>query len=277
MVDKKKIAVWGSSTFQYMHPYFRQLAYAFEVRDIFLGGKGGEEIDATAARIGAIPLKLKVPAKIVPKNGPSEVIVMQKVIDPDIKAFSGILNGVHGVLKYSIRSSTKYFFVRSKEGEAVHCPDYYEFMPDSLRYRDAMVLINVGKNNLSRGNDDVHSSQYVLSRTRQICDWLPTKKFIVVGHFVNSNSSAVNAGKVHDLNYRLKTTYGERFFDIQDYLMSSEVWSDISIAPTLDDINDQITGVLARSLSRDPQHLNESGSKAVTDRLGELMIRIFDI
>ncbi|HIF6303829.1 TPA: hypothetical protein ACX3LH_006257, partial [Klebsiella michiganensis] len=53
----------------------------------------------------------------------------------------------------------------------------------------------------------------------------------------------------------------------QDYICSSQIWTDTGITPTTDDLAMQTVGYKPTSLSADSAHLNTTAHKAVVEHV----------
>ncbi|MEE9887829.1 hypothetical protein IV507_18540 [Acinetobacter nosocomialis] len=276
--DVKKFAVWGSSTIEFSHDQWLSTANSLGISDVFLGGKGGEAAEEICARQGSVPAKIKIPSgTLLGTIANQPVNVTNFYINSNfLKPFSGTLNGVRGTLSYNTNSPTTYYFTRTQAGSdiAVNPDKEFEFIPDSLSYRNSVCLINIGKNNLTNGDARYNSPEYVFEYTKKAYEFMkPYYKFVLVlGHFVDSWGPEEAKQRVLTCNQMLKEEYGELYYDLQSYLMSSEVWVDTGITPSQTDLNMQADNRKPESLSTDGAHMNTAANIQVAKKVKEMFI-----
>ena len=268
--DMNKFAIWGSSVTDpnfWPRPQWDLVPKHFGVTDIYLGGKAGETADQISSRIGAKPVKLKIVGGVIPESGAVNVETDYPLYNRAVLlSFSGTLNGVHGKLSYNANSSTEFTFTRTNSGNAINITETHPFIPDATSYKNAVIMMNVGKNGISAGRE---SADYVYQRNVEIMNFFSplTKRVLIIGQFVNggeTNQSVINA--IHDVNSLLKARYGKLFFDIQEYITSDQVWLDAGITPTQSDLDSQENGQKPPSLSTDGGHFNDIGNKTISEK-----------
>lgn len=270
--DLNKISFWGSSTFEYMNDELSKIAQDLNFNQVYLGGKGGEQIEQISARMGAHPANLSIASGKIPASGSVEVSV-DWVTNINLQTYSGVLNGIAGTLAYDATSSTKHIFTRSSAGSEVTVTGSKPFIPDTQNYRDSVCVINAGKNNLISTISSINSAQRVFDRTIEMYDYLKPhfKCVIVVGHFVSSNQVGDSITRVLDCNTLLKNRFGELYYDLQAYLMSPQVWIDTNITPTQTDLDQQAAGLKPTSLSKDNNHMNTAANIAFANQLKSML------
>lgn len=270
-----KMATWGSSTFQYADPFFQTMASDLGVTDFIGGGVGGEKLDSTMARMGSKIASFQVDGGVIPAGTESVWLIPPwGPVEHKFGTTTGTLNGVHGTIGYYSNQPLRYRFNRTVAGEAVPSPGSYPFTPDEISYRDAVVLLNLGKNNITNADASINTVDYIVSNTVDAFTWLSplVKRAIVVGHFANNNSSQGIIDKVAEVNRQLSTKFVEYFYDINAYVMGPDIWIDTGITPTASDLEAQADGRLALSLARDVQHLNDTATAAVVNNIKEDII-----
>ncbi|WP_407509377.1 pyocin knob domain-containing protein [Acinetobacter baumannii] len=137
--------------------------------------------------------------------------------------------------------------------------------------RDAVHIFNIGKNNITAGS----SAETVIAATVSMVDYIKdvgNDEFIVVGHFIDRGYPADKKEVVRLINAELKSKYGLKYFDLQDYLMSSQIWIDIGITPTDDDLAKQQAGELAVSLSKDSGHVSKAVNNLFVNKIKERLV-----
>ncbi len=226
---------------------------------MYNGGQGGELITHHAARSGAVPALVTVPNGTIPASGTVNVTVENfTALRLDrVGSFTGTLFGVAGTLSYG---SGGMRFTRASSGSVVRVPDRVPFMPAGDQYRDRFTLINAGKNTLV---EPPYDSAQVIEYTRRMAAHAPART-VVMGHWIdrdetdNGTISAIQA-----VNAQYAIDYGERFIDVQRFLTSRFLWYVTGITPTNADLQAQMLGRKAPSISADTYHLNDAGYAAV--------------
>lgn len=140
-------------------------------------------------------------------------------------------------------------------------------MPNLARYKRSISVIQAGKNNLQYGyaSQTANAKNSYDEIVKQIELVQPDARYIVLGHHVNYGvTEAVKSG-VLEVNTYLKNKYKNRYVDIQNWLMSSQVWVDLGITPTSADLAAQSNGWIPPSISSDGVHLDTFASDYYVD------------
>lgn len=262
--DFTNFSVWGSSSAAAMHGHFSTLSAELGCTNFTGGAKGGERIPHHSARMGARPAKICFTEGIIPSSTiPIEVLhnLGSKSSGlAQLKAFTGIVNGVLGTLSYSADTTSGIVFTRASEGEAVVLDStlYYSFIPETNSLDNAGYgVLWVGKNDI--GWSAMHPEE-ILQRTIEMYSYYKAAfpRVLVVGLWANSSWEGWKLNACIQLNTLLKEHFGDYFVDINTYLMSPQIWMDSGIAPTNVDLAQQKTKNLPSSLSSDGQHLSSA-------------------
>lgn len=262
--DSTRAAGFGSSTMEGIDPFLGQM-FAKHGVSYYAGGKGGEHAQHIAARMGAVPALVTVDGGQVPASGPVAVTTSNMVLARALRPYTGTLAGIPGELAFREGSPITYTFTRTAAGPARPIPADTPFIPDAGAYRDAVQIINIGKNNIGGANADA----VVIKLTDACFDWLAplAKRCLVVGHFINTGTpaDAVQRDQITAINAAAKARYGRLYIDLSAYLTGKQVWTDTGITPTAEDLAEQALGNKPPSLSRDAAHMNNAaGAAAVT-------------
>jgi len=263
--DTKRVAGWGSSSMEYaVYPF----ATLFESKGAtyFNGGKAGEWGEHIVARMGAVPALLSVAGGNIPASGPVDVTASNMPIQLNMKTFSGTLNGVAGSLAYA--TPGKLVFTRTTSGAVTAVTPDTPLLPDAASYRDATVLLWIGKNNI--GNQ-AGADTNVIKLTDAAFDWLAplAKRALVLGHFADSDTPATGTKRdqILAINTAYANRYGNLYVDVSAYITSPKIWTDMSIAPTQADLDAQAIGNKAPSLSSDNSHFTDAANQAIATNL----------
>lgn len=140
-------------------------------------------------------------------------------------------------------------------------------MPNLARYKRSISIIQTAKNNLQYGSasQTQNAKNSYDEIVRQIELVQPDSRYIVLGHHVNRDvTEAVRSG-VLEVNTYLENKYKNRYVDIQNWLMSSKLWTDLGITPTSADTEAQASGWIPPSVSSDGVHLDTFASDYYVD------------
>lgn len=152
-------------------------------------------------------------------------------------------------------------------------PDGTKFIPEvGPQHRSDVVFLWMGKNDAP-----AYSAESIIQRTDASFDWLApfVKRCLVLGHFHSSNTNPddLEAQTLDEVNGAYKARYGDLFVDVQQYLMSAQVWIDTGITPTSGDLVQQALGQKPASLSADTDHLNNAMYVALNEKIIQPRIR----
>ncbi|TCM62293.1 hypothetical protein EC844_12521 [Acinetobacter calcoaceticus] len=279
---KFKAAILGSSTLELMQNEMSvMLSDNFKFNDIYKGGKSGERVEQIANKFGAIPVKLTFENDKVNAAGSTNVVAnFDGITDLSTEKSTAKIDGAVHVSGEIIEGSFAYYsadstfkFTRLASGIAIDASDEYEFISDYTDYSTSdLLILNAGKNNVGRSEHG--TAEYIADATLRIFKHMQalSKRVIVVSHFSNTVSSDAILKVVNDVNEQYRKQYSSLFFDMNAYLLSSQIWSDTSIIPNSNDIQKQSEGRLPLSLSRDTGgHLNDAANAAVIQKLKQFI------
>lgn len=251
-------AIWGSSSAWYLAPLIASQVQGLYGATTYNGGVSGQGVESIGARLGSRAADLIFPANVVPASGTVEV-----TSTTDFYRFinyAGVVAGVHGRLQRSV-AGDPLRFTRTVAGESVPLVGATPFIPDDgMAHRDSVTLLWMGKNDTSSTGDTAAIVQKVVSYIDEAFNWLAPAnvRALVLGHFINYGSSAAARDQINQINAAHAKRYGPLFVDVQGWLMSPQVWIDLDITPTAQDLSDQADGVIAESLRRDNSHLTDA-------------------
>lgn len=272
--DKKRWSGWGSSSMAGILSQFRERSVELGVENYYSGGKGGEKSDHIAARLGSVPAKLTFPENKIAESGSTEVSSTNLSVSASLQSYTGWITAtdgtrVHGTLS---SSATALSFKRTAAGNSYLVNPDSMFVPEEgPKHRGDTAFLWMGKNNITQPDrviaDTDASYEYFVPLIKRV---------LVMGHFVNGGTPAVSSTRTSLLrvNETHKARYGDTFFDVQEYLMSSALWTDTGITPTAADLEAQAIGNKPESVSSDTGHMNAAGYKAVSNRVKERLVKL---
>ena len=260
--DLSQVYGLGSSSMQGLGPYLESVL-TDTVATFHNEGKSGEVSEEIFARLGSRPALLTVAGGSIPSSGAVGVTASNMGSTQYLKPFSGVLNGVHGVLSWS---GTETVFTRSDSGSAVTVPNGTPFIPDLAEpARKSVAILWAGKNNVTSPTGATRA----IEQTDQAFDWFSpmVKRVLVLGHFVDNDVApdSIRRTNVEQINAAHKARYGDLFVDVAAYLASAQLWIDTGITPTTNDLAQQADGLLPDSVASNPSHLNDAGYQAVAN------------
>lgn len=233
-------------------------------------GIGGENTVTIAGRAGAIPFRVaefEIPTEAIP----TEITFLEekgKSIRPLYQGDTGInpcfIEGVKGCItgEKDEQGAMVYFFTRSEGGEATKVPEGSEVETwASTQFQDYIYVVFMGENH--GWNDDINE----LIRQQQEILSMQEKhkgKYIVVGLPTGT------AEERTELEAALSETYGDKFFNIREY-MSTEALEDAGIKPTDEDVARMAEGMVPTSLLVDHIHFNAKGYRLLGEQVYERM------
>jgi hypothetical protein len=264
---KNTVAFFGSSTISYMQDQLEALFLANGYTNIIKGGQGGEIVENTGARFGSFDCLIE-PVEI-PASGSVNVASNMPVISA-LKAFNGWLGGIHGTLSYS-SANTSLIFTRTTAGEKVVLSEVSKLTPDiNNDIYGGVLIINVGKNNLTNGTSSINNVDLVFNKTVDFVNKMSNvfKRVLILDQFINTDGSQFgSATRIKQYNDKLYEKYGNMVIRSHEYITGSKIWLDTGITPTTVDLEQQSRGEKPTSLSRDSGHLNSAAEAAVISNL----------
>lgn len=264
-----RIVGWGSSSMALIGPAMDSVLSADGIGFVN-EGRGGETSHHTAARIGSLPIPIRVEGGVLPAAG---TVRLQPtgldLVAGFLKPFAGRVAGIEGVVH---GTDDGVFLSRTEPGAPVAAVGN-PFVPHlGAAWRGADSLLWMGKNDLNRGA----SAAEVIDRIDATADWLADggARVVVIGQFTDNGADPQMREKVLAVNAAHAARYGELYLDVQDVLTSPELPALTGLAPTPEDHDERLAGNKPPSLSTDPGHLTMNGSLAVARHVREHLRRL---
>lgn len=232
-------------------------------------GVGGEATNTIMGRAGSI--SFEVGAFTVPaERSPIEITLSSSngsSVSPLIQGDGGInpviIDGIKGTLSVKQDSRTHYFFQRSEPGNAVSIKENTEVKTAAAdKYQNYIPIVLMGQNGGYKDNQDLIDQINSIVRMEKYND-----KYLVLG--LTTGSAASRA----DLERQMASTFGDRYLNIRDYIVSKGLQM-LNITPTDKDSFSISSGSVPPSLLADQVHFNSKGytviGTAVYERMSEL-------
>lgn len=259
LTNMSLFAGWGSSSMQRSSSYFAGLASEFGA-SYYNGGVGGQRTEHISARIGSIPAVCTFPDNVIPAGTEEVSVDVPEISWHAGQDYTGVVNGVHGRLRYS--GGPK--FSRTTAGSAVYVDPKTPFLPDEGgKNRAAVNFLWMGRNDLTGPQDKTESC---IKNTDKSFDWIAplVKRVLVLGHFKGDLTPESQVwDRIERVNTAHRLRYGRLFVDINAYLVSPQVWTDMGITPSQQDLDEQAVGTTPTSLRADGLHLTSAAYQAV--------------
>lgn len=263
--DASRVAGFGSSSMARIDAEFGAL-FSSKGAAYYAGGKGSEMAEHIAARLGSVPALVTVEGGSIPASGAVAITTSNVPLINAIRPYTGTLAGVPGTFGYRADPAS-FIFTRTTAGAVTPVPAGTPFIADASSYRDATVLLWMGKNNMHLAD----GADTAIRLTDASFDWLAplAKRCLVLGHFVDTNWPAVHGerDRIKKTNDAHRKRYGRLFVDVSAYITGTQVWADTGITPTQADLDQQAIGNKPPSLSFDNGHLSEVADAAITNNL----------
>lgn len=262
------VIAYGSSTLAYMSTGMNNMVSDLGAKYIS-NARGGQIIETLTALQGSSPILLTFKKCTLSSKGMRASVQLKqenRIGDLNAKgSFNVVLsNKLKGVLdldREEFKINNTINVCQNKEKEYVVNFGYTKYRKNGIH------IFNIGKNNITKGN---YSVKQIIEAHNTMVEFIKTEgnnKFIVAGYFVDRGMNEEKKQAVLGVNAALKAKYGLKYFDMQDYLMSAQIWTDLNITPTQDDLDKQALGELAVSLSRDAKHLSADVDTLIVERL----------
>ncbi|MDF2990816.1 MAG: hypothetical protein K0S37_1330 [Microbacterium sp.] len=279
--DRTHLVINGTSTWAGMASQF----------SAFAGAHGATLVNTATAGVGAEHTLAKLGSRPLLTSGVTEIsgagasaVISSNVPSSIVNAWSvsGHFDGfpsVHGTISKPDHGGTpSWTFTRDTNGASFTVPAGTKFIPDADEYRDAIIVLNIGKNNLSGGVYGITTDvSQIIQWTHDAYAWATAtgKPVFIVGHFVDTGTPAGAPERVRYAAYRdaMKARYGARFGDMGAYVASTKIFTDLGLTPTSEDLAEIALGNKAPQISAikdgavDPLHLSVPARGAVVTNL----------
>lgn len=270
--DTKTVVSFGSSTLEYMKDDLtrdlNQLDYTYVSDSI-----GGQIVETMQAHQGSNKIYINFENNTTLNLNQVYPIKWNQEINFGNRKVFGEFDVAIENAQGKINLDKNTFLVKEIKNNSILKNTNYELDFNYSKYiKNSIFIINVGKNNLSSG----YSSKQIFNSIKLMTDYLDqnsNQKYIIIGYFVDTNGFYND--EISKTNELLRNQYQNKYFDLQDYLSSTYVWSDTNIQPTNQDLINQNKRILPVSLSRNSGHLNEVTGKIISLKISKKIIELY--
>lgn len=139
--------------------------------------------------------------------------------------------------------------------------------------RAYVSIIGAGKNNILHAG----SEQLTIDYNAAMFDYLTPMhpRCLILGMHLNTgDDDPQRISWTNTVNAALRARYGPLFIDLQAIVTDPDVWEQVGIVPTPEDITQQDMGCLPPSLGRDNSHFNDVANTLVAEIIRDRMISL---
>lgn len=236
-------------------------------------GACGEDSVTIAGRSGGIPYVTAEAVTIPAGTEAVEVPIRSssgKEVSPSLYTDVGInkctIAGVSGTLSIQKvgKKGSKYFFTRNEAGKEVNVPAGIGIRTEaSQNYKDYLSIVFIGTNGGYDSLEELIAQQDAIISSR-IAN---TEKYLIVGITYGS------AEGMADYDNAMYERYGEKYFCLRSYL-SVFGMSDAGLAPTEEDMQCMLMGMVPESLRSDEVHFSPKGYEVVGNAIYEKLVSL---
>lgn len=276
MPDINKVIIIGSSSASnFSSSLTSKLKVINPAVEVYTAAFGGAVVEQQNALVGNIPLRLRFENNRILASGASNVTkLVTYAILSKVSTMTGYANGVLGSLSTS--GSLIYFTRTNAAATDTLLDGDVDFIPSlGSEYRNAVQIIWVGKNNLTSTVASVNSVTTLMDNTDSIIEYAASfvKRSIVMTHFVNGDTPAISAerDRINQCNALYKLRYKQNVFDIEPILLGTQIFTDLGITRTAEDIEQQALGNLAPSLRLNADHCTTTVYNYLAQKLADFI------
>lgn len=276
MPDINKVILIGSSSASnFSSALTSKLKVINPTVEVYTAAFGGAVVEQQNALVGNIPLRLRFENNRILASGTSNVTkLVTYAIVSKVSTMTGYVNGVLGSLSTS--GSSIYFTRTNAAATDTLLEGDVDFIPSlGSEYRNAVQVIWVGKNNLTSTVASVNSVTNLMDNTDSIIEYAASfvKRSIVMTHFVNGDTPAISAerDRINQCNALYKLRYKQNVFDVEPILLGTQIFTDLGITRTAEDIEQQALGNLAPSLRLNTDHCTTTVYNYLAQKLADFI------
>lgn len=271
--DRSTIACWGDSLVE-IGGWAEELDTLLSASVVNLGGSG-QTTEEVAIRQGGIELTVTVSGGEIPASGSVSCSSAQDILvtaSGTTWSQAGTLAGVAGTLSRADGDGFDTLtFTRSGSGSAVSV-DEAAFVSDAaVAYESNPVIILAGRNDHWAAGVEADFAADVVAAYDAMINRLRVyhKEFLILGTATPTESTAgsFNWARMTTANQALKLKYGNRFLDLQDYMVNDCIY-DLGITPTPTDVTAMANKTLPPSIMNpDLSHFSTAAGEAAAVNL----------
>lgn len=237
-------------------------------------GYSGATVDEMLMRVGALPMRVSVPADGIAASGNAFVTPLQTYGMPaGTRPIDATLNGGAGVRLTKNDDGTWQLYNYGTNpipaGTAIITP----VAAWANRNADT-AIIWIGINDITGGvtGMDATVADHVVAGTQKLIEWFTpqVKQFMILGVTTRTNETTgtANHATATEINNRLQALYPGQFKSIQKYLRE-QAMTDLGITPTQDDLDKIAAGTLPPSVLDvgDIGHISKATATVVANNL----------
>lgn len=233
-------------------------------------GFSGATVDEMLLKVGAIPLRVKIPV-VVPSNANTVVEpTAQHGLPAAQRVFDMRINGKN--VRIIVKNGVWTFY--NWTGGSIPAGTYSLDPKDEHRGLDtdaAVVWIGGNDRTYAIRGTDATVADHIVGGTQQLIEWMsPRMKHVMILGMQPRSSEPLgtpNHDLVTEVNERLRMMFPGKFKSVLEYLQTDAL-ADMGMDPTSEDKGDIANGLMPRSLvAADGGHINQTAARAVGEHL----------
>lgn len=259
-----RLAGWGSSTMSGLATPLGAYAVS-KGATYFNGGYSGRLGFDAAAHQGSVPYLIN---DTVLAGGDAVAVTGSWLNQYNPFTLAGTVAGVHGILAKAAGSAAPMTFTpTSPSTAAIGGP----IIPDRVIDRDAVQIFNPFKNDLAQNIGVWGTVQEAIDVTHRMIEFQVARdaEFRVLTHFFDQDLPVVSAvrDRIEAWNEAMITAYGALTLRMDAYVGSEQIYTDLGLTPTSEDLAQIALGNKGPSISTDLLHLTAPALAAVVNSL----------
>ena len=244
--------------------------------EMYVPAIGGGVMGHQQTLVGDTPVLLKFAGNTIKKSGANIVTADERRLHDRMGDIRGWVQGIKGTLVATNVDKLITFTPDVTTGSDIWVsPEGVEFIPEKgLEYRNAIQILWIGKNNLTTANPALNNPEKLLRDTNRMIEYSSSmaKRFVVITHFANNNAGSDSKERINNVNDMYKKQYGDSVFDANAIILSAEIFTDLGIKRTAQDIADQEDGRLPMSLALNQSHTSVVVNKYLAQKLTDFIV-----
>ncbi len=277
MPDVNKVLLTGSSSMErsvgYITTALKTINPAIE---IYAPAFGGAVVEHQMTAIGSEPVLVNFADNKILASTEKQTVTLTGGFrfNPKLGDVEGWIDGIEGTL--SAVGSVYSFERKVAASSSTTLSGGTAFIPKlGNEYRNAVFVIWIGKNNVASTFSSVNDVDSLIAHTHKIIEFNASlvKRFVVMTHFNNRDTPEVSEvrDKLDRCNRLYKLHYKQNVFDVEPIILGTQIFTDLGITRTADDIAKQAIRNMPPSLAADDVHLKPEVYEYIAGKLADFI------
>lgn len=277
MPDINKVMLTGSSSMERSTSYITTALKAINpALEVYSPAFSGAIVENQITAVGSDPMPVTFANNTILSSTAKQAVTIPSIFRFSYRlgAVEGWIDGVEGIL--SAVGNAVSFERKMASSSATNLNGATAFIPKlGNEYRNAIFVIWIGKNNLASKYTEVNDVDKLIEHTNKIIEFNASmvKRFVVMTHFNNVDTAEISEvrDKVNRCNRLYKLHYKQNVFDVESIILGTQIFTDLSITRTADDIAKQAIGNMPPSLAADNVHLKPEVYEYLAGKLADFI------